>query len=125
MSRDSTRTSSFGFFDWATSSMSSSSRWVISGRVITGAWAWSASVTAMPVPGRLEVALADVVPVEQLLEDVVPRALRAEAEALHLLDERALGEPARRLGLVLREPDLVDRDARAHGEDRERDLLRV
>ena len=42
----------------------------------------------------------DVAPVVEVLDDVVPRGLGAEAVLLHQLDQRALAVPRRRLGLL-------------------------
>jgi len=52
----------------------------------------------------------DVFPRYELLDNLVPRALRPQSEFFHPLDEPALREPRRGLGLLLLHPDLAERE---------------
>ena len=53
---------------------------------------------------RLDRVALDVAAVVELLDDVVARGLRAEAELLHHLDQLALADARRRLGLLRVDP---------------------
>ena len=67
----------------------------------------------LPAPRGSEHLSFDVLPIVQLLDDLVAGGLRAEAQLLHLLDQVPLGVPRRGAGLILLDRDVEQRDALA------------
>ena len=64
----------------------------------------------LPAPRRADHLAFHVLPVVQLLDDLVAGGLRPEAELLHLLDQVPLGVPRDGLRAVLLDPDVRERN---------------